>query len=106
MTIKTLINYFKTVGTLNEFLENNSLNADSELILAYMQKPLSIENEISFFEVEKVDDETEFKKTKYFYLFDFHYFLEFIEESKSYKNRNLTDQELAEILLNYAINDA
>jgi hypothetical protein len=108
MTLTELINYFRTKGNQEEFFKNNSLNIESEVVEIYMQKPFNIGNNIEFFEIEKTEGkiEFEFQNVKYYNLTDFYYFLDFIEDSKTKVNENLTDLKLSEILLNYCINDA
>jgi hypothetical protein len=39
-------------------------------------------------------------------LFDFYYLLNAIEEANNSQNRSLSNEELAELFYNYAINDA
>ncbi|WP_299214204.1 hypothetical protein [uncultured Aquimarina sp.] len=108
MTLIELIHYFRTNGNQDEFFKNNSLDTESEVVEIYMQKPFSLENEIKFFEIEKSRGKVEYEidNVKYFNLIDFYYFIDFIEDSKKKKNENMTDIKLAEILLNYCINDA
>jgi len=106
MTITELIQHFRTNGNKEEFFNKNSLDIKSEVIEIYMRKPFNIENQISFFEIEKTKGniEYEFDNIKYYNLIDFYYFLDFIEESK--EKKNLTDEKLAELFYNYCINDA
>ncbi|MBC8753870.1 hypothetical protein H2O64_04260 [Kordia sp. YSTF-M3] len=106
MTLTELINYFRFDGNQKEFFKTYSLNTESEVIEIYMQKPFNIENNLAFFEIEKTEglQEYEVENIKYYNLIDFYYFLDFIEDSK--KNKKLTDKELAEILLDYVVNDA
>lgn len=108
MTLIELINYFRKNGNQEEFFKDNSLNLESEVVEIYMQKPFNIENKIELFEIEKTNGkiEFEFNNVKYYNLIDFYYFLDFIEDSKTKVNKNPTDLKLAEILLNYCINDA
>ena len=108
MNLVELINYFRSEGNQTEFFKNNSLDTESEVIEIYMQKPFSIENTIKLFEVEKTEGEIEFdfNDSKYFNLIDFYYFFDFIEESKSKKNKSMSDSELAKVLLDYCVNDA
>ena len=108
MTIKELIHYYRTNGNKEEFFKNNNLDLESEVIEIYMQKPFDLENEIRLFEIEKTEGNLkyEYKNREYYNLIDFYYFFDFIEESKTKKNEKLTDEKLAEIFLNYRINDA
>ena len=108
MTITELINYFRNNGNKNEFFENNSLDPESEVIEIYMQEPLGIENEIKLFEIEKTGGNLTYinENIEYQNIIDFYYFMDFIEESKIGKNKDLTDEKLAEIFINYCINDA
>ena len=108
MTIKELIQYFRTNGNKAEFFEKNNLDIESEVIEIYMQKPFDLENEIRLFEIEKTEGNLkyEYENCEYYNLIDFFYFFDFIEESKAKKNEKLTNEKLAEIFLNYCINDA
>ncbi|WP_299247021.1 hypothetical protein [uncultured Aquimarina sp.] len=105
MTLIELIHYFKINGNQDEFYKNNSLDLASEIIEIYMEKPFNTKNKIALFEIEKTQGKVEYEveNIKYYNLIDFYYFLDFIEDSK---NKNLTNEKLAEILLNYCINDA
>jgi len=106
MTLTELIHYFRSNGDQNKFFKIHSLDTESEVVEIYMQKPFNIENNIRLFEIEKTEAKIEFEveSVKYFNLTDFYYFLDFIEESK--RNEKLTDGKLAEILLDYCVNDA
>ncbi|MEF3078663.1 hypothetical protein [Winogradskyella poriferorum] len=106
MTIIELIHYFRTNGNQEDFFKNNSLETDSEVVEIYMCKPFNINNEISFFEIEKTQGNIEYEidNVKYYNLIDFYYFIDFINESKA--NKGLSDEKLAEIFYNYCINDA
>ena len=77
MNLTNLIEYFREGGDTFNFFINNQLNSESEVIEIYMQKP-----------------------------FDFYYFLDFIEESNNEVNELKTNNELAKILFNYALDDA
>ena len=50
--------------------------------------------------------EYESNGTTYFNLFDFYYFLDAIDESKSDNSSSLNDSEIAYKLFSYAITDA
>ena len=105
MNLIELISYFRLDGDQEEFFLSNSLDPESEVIEVYMERPFDISKEIKFFEIETTEGNLEFEynNVKYFNLFDFYFFADFIEESKS--KLDLSDKEFAVILLNYSIND-
>ena len=105
MNLIELISYFRSEGDQDEFFKGKSLDPESEVIEVYMEKPFDISKEIKFFEIETTEGNIEFEynNAKYFNLFDFYFFADFIEESKS--RLDVSDKEFAEILLNYSIND-
>ncbi len=108
MKLKELVNYFRKGGGYEEFCQTQSLNVESEVVEIYMEKPFDIDNELAFFEIEDTEGKAEYASNSvtYFNLFDFFYFLDAIEESKSEKNRSLSDEAIAKRLYDYAINDA
>ncbi|AGC76102.1 hypothetical protein LX97_00777 [Nonlabens dokdonensis] len=108
MNLAELIKYFKENRSKEEFFKNNHLNMESEVVEIYMQKPFSLNNKVKFLEIEKTKGTIEFdiNNVKYYNLIDFYAFLDFIKDSMESSNDNLTDAQLAKILLDYCINDA
>ncbi|ASK29986.1 hypothetical protein CEY12_07635 [Chryseobacterium sp. T16E-39] len=108
MNLQELINYFRNGGTYKDFCNDHSLDQTSEAIEVYMEQPLELNNNLAFFEIETTEGSLEFVKDgiRYYSLFGFHYFFEVLEEVKNSEHHNMTDKDLAEILFNYAINDA
>ncbi len=108
MKLIELVNYFRVGNSYDSFCKKFSLDSESEVIEIFMKKPIAIENELFFFEDEKLDGKIEFISNGVHYcnLFDFFYFLDVIEELNLDKNKNLTDYEISKILYDYAINDA
>ncbi|MCF6408082.1 hypothetical protein L3C95_34660 [Chitinophaga filiformis] len=108
MKLVDLVHYFTNGGSYKEFCRSQSLELKSEVIEVYMEGQFDVNNEIAFFETEKTFGKVEcvFNGTKYINLFDFFYFLDTIEESKSSENQAITDAEIASILLSYARDDA
>ncbi|RED22510.1 hypothetical protein BD847_3140 [Flavobacterium cutihirudinis] len=106
MNLIKLIKYFRSGGTFENFCLSQSINMDSEVVEIYMTKPFGINNELGFFEIEKTEAKIEyyFNGKMYFNLFDFFYFLDAIEEANI--GISLTDEKLAQVLFDYAINDA
>ena len=107
MTLIELIKYFRTGGDEDQFFNENSLDSESEVVEIYMSKPFGIENEILLIEAEKTGGQIEFEleNVKYYNLTDFYYFHDFIEDSKTKKHAHLSERKLAEILLDYCLND-
>lgn len=108
MKLVELVAYFRNGGSYQDFCSSQSLDMTSEVIEVYMEKPLDLDNDLAFFEIEKTDGKSEciFKQILYFNLFDFYYFLDTIEESHNNKNNTLTDLEVASVLLSYARDDS
>jgi hypothetical protein len=108
MKLVELVKYFRNGGTYEEFCLQQSLNLESEVIEIYTEKPFRIDNELAFFEIENTEGRIEYtlNEVKYFNIFDFYYFLDAMEESNNIKHLSLSDDEIANRLYNYAINDA
>lgn len=106
MKLVQLVSYFKNGGSFDEFCHSQSLDQESEVIEIYMKKPLKLEGDLAFFEIENTEGRVEYthENVEYSNLFDFYYFLDVIEDSSS--NKSLTNEEIAKILYDYAINDA
>lgn len=102
MKLKELVSYFKNGGSFEQFCEAHSLDQESEVIEIYMEKPLSFDQNIAFFEIEKTEGNIEYTTDDIDYsnLFDFYYFLDAIEESNSKK---LSTEQTTELLYDYAI---
>ena len=108
MKLLDLINLFKTDIVFEDFLKDNSLNLNSECIEIYMKDEIHSNSELAFFEIENenTDGCIVFEKNniKYHIFFDFHFFIDFMNEAK--ENKNLSSEKIVEILINYSINDA
>ncbi len=101
-----LVSYFKNEGSFEEFCQSQSLDQESEVIEIYMKKLLKLYGNITFFAIENTEGRVEYthENVEYSNLFDFYYFLDVIEDSNS--NKSLTNEGIARILYDYAINDA
>lgn len=108
MKLLELVNYFRNGGSYEKFCMAESLDQESEVVEIYMKQPLEINSDLVFFEIEKTEGNYEFSENGILYsnLFDFYYFQDAIEESNNSDNKHLTDDQLAKILFDYAINDA
>ncbi|CAM3147115.1 hypothetical protein DRF59_19970 [Chryseobacterium flavum] len=108
MKLLELVSYFRNGGSYEEFCQLQSLDQQSEVVEIYMKNPLKFDNDLKFFEIEKTEGIFEYESDGVIYsnLFDFYYFLEAIEESKNKQNQSFSDEEIARLLYNYAINDA
>ncbi|WP_199748407.1 hypothetical protein [Pedobacter sp. KBW01] len=73
-----------------------------------MMRPFNIDNDLVFFRIGDTEGKIEytFEGESYFNLFDFYYFQDAIEESKSGSCLSLSDTEIAKKLYDYAMNDA
>jgi hypothetical protein len=107
MKLVDLVSYFRQGGTFDDFCKAHKLNAESEVIEVYAQKPVSLESQLGFFPIEDTKGQVEYFSdgAKYQNLFDFFYFLEVIEDVKS-EETPPKDAELAQTLLSYALNDS
>ncbi len=108
MKLIDLVNYFRNGGSLEKFCNERFLDKDSEVVEVYMSKPLTLQNELVFFEIEKTEGKIEYISNgiTFFNLFDFYYFFDVIEDLKQNTNSELSNNEVANRLLSYAINDA
>ncbi|WP_316635770.1 hypothetical protein [uncultured Flavobacterium sp.] len=108
MKLVELISYFRNSGSYENFCCSESLDLKSEVVEIYMEAPLSLNNELMFFEIEKTDGKFKyvFGNTEYFNFVDFFFFLDFIKESNNDNNKLFSDAEIADRLLSYVINDA
>ena len=107
MNLAALVSYFRKGGSYEDFCQAQALDAASEVVEFYMEKPLHVENELAFFEIEQTQGRIEyfFNGISYVNLFDFFYFLDAIEEVTAIGGRSVTDEEIAETLYAHAIND-
>lgn len=108
MNLIGLIEYFRSGGDYEIFLKEYSLDIDSEVIEIYMVKPFSLNANITFFEIEKTNGKIEYEVNgiKYHNLFDFYYFLDVMGDVKNKSYDELSNEKLAKILLDYAVEDA
>lgn len=108
MKLLELIDFFRDGGSYEEFCHLQSLHEESEVIEIFMEIPLCIHNKLRYFEIEKTGGSVAYTDNgvNYYNLFDFYYFLDAIEAANNSQNRSLSNEELAELLYNYAINDA
>ena len=108
MNLLELVALFRGGHSFNEFCQINLLDSESEVIMIHIKKPFGLESDLGFFESEKTDDKIEYVSNgeTYFYLFEFSYFLDAIEEYQSAEHKQLTDDEVASHLLHYGLFDA
>lgn len=107
MNLIDLVKFFREGGSFEFFCKKHSLDLESEVVEVYMRKPFNINSEIFFFEIEKTEGNLEFQSDGIIYnnLFDFYYFLDVIKDSNNESYKELSNLELAKILLSYGIND-
>ena len=108
MNLEELVKYFRKGGSFEEFCISQELDLNSEVIEIYIPDPKSIKAELEFFEIEKTEGRIKITSDGLLYhnLFDFYFFLDAIMELKEKKHENLSDKEIAQKLLSYAIHDA
>lgn len=108
MKIIDLVNFFKNGGTFLEFCKLQSLNEDSEVIEIYMQKPLKLDSELSFFPIEETEGKVVFEKkgSVYHNLFDFYYFEDTVNDYLNGDLGEMTVTEFSEKLISYAVKDS
>jgi hypothetical protein len=105
MKLIDLVTYFRNGGTFKDFCNTQGLNVESEVIEIYAQVPVGLESQLGFFRIEDTQGKAEFSPNgvEYKSLFDFFYFLEAIQDLKG---AQLSDGEVAQKLLSYALKDA
>lgn len=108
MKLIELVAYFRKGGSFEGFCNEKSLDIEAEVVEIYMEKPFNLDNKLEFFEIEKTKGNIRYVSNGvvYFNLFDFYYFLDAIEESHEVGYKSISNDELAERLLHYAIYDA
>lgn len=108
MNLSELINYFRSGGSYKDFCQDHLLDQESEAVEIYMEQPLELNNTLAFFEIETTEGSLEFVKDgiRYYSLFGFPYFINVLEEIKKSDHLDFTDKDIAELLYNYAINEA
>ena len=104
MNFIDLVSFFRKNNSLEDFCQKNNLDNDSEVIEIYMQKPFGVNNELSFFEIEKTDGRIAYLSNgiMYYELLDMYHFREYVLAFP----KKLTDEQIAIRLLDYANNDA
>lgn len=107
MKLIDLIKYLNPEN-LNELIQQQGLNAESEALLIYMQEDLNLEAEISILEIEETEDEIVFEKEgiQYIQLFAIEHAIDLIEHDLNLKDKGYSDIEIAERLLEYRKYDA
>lgn len=107
MKLIDLIKYLNPEN-LNELVQQQGLNADSEALLIYMQEDLNLEAEISILEIEETEDEIVFEKEgiRYIQLFPIDHAIDLIEHDLNLKDKGYSDLQIAERLLEYRKYDA
>lgn len=108
MNLTNLISFFRSGGTYEDFCRMQGLSAEAEVIEIYMTKPFELDKVLAFFPIEETEGliQHTVDGVDYHNLFDFYFFLDAIEESKNAQNRAFSDEQIADKLLNYAINNA
>jgi hypothetical protein len=106
MKLIDLIDYFRSEGNFDKFCKNNDLSSESEVIEIYAERPVTLNSQLGFFPIEETQGRIEIRigGKAYRNLFSFFYFLDAIDEAKQMKH--IGNEELAEKLFSYAINDA
>ena len=108
MKLVELIKYLIDSEQLNELYQKQRLNTESEALLIYLQDDLSLESEITIFEIEETEDDLVFEKggIQYVQLFPLDYAVELIESDLDLKGKEYSDLEIAKRLLEYRQKDA
>ncbi len=104
MNLIDLIHLFRRGQDFEEFCQLKSLDLTTEVVEIYMEKPFHIESQVSFFEIEKTGGRIEYtcNNKKYYNLFDFYFFTDFLQEFSD----DSTNEDIAKRLIDYVINDA
>lgn len=93
---------------VDNILAGLSQNKQSEAFLVYLQKPLGVESEVTFFPIEETEDSLLYQKSgrEYLQLFPLEYALELIESDLDLLGKGRNSHQIADRLLQYRINDA
>ena len=108
MNLIDLIGYIVVPVKLEEFYVEQELDMDSEALIIYMKESLSMESEIYIYPIEETADDLVYEKKgiKFIQFFPLDYALELINSDLQLMNKGLTNQAIAERLLEYRFKDA
>jgi hypothetical protein len=108
MNLIILIGFIVVPAKLEKFYVEQELDMDSEALIIYMKESLSMESEIYIYPIEETDDDLVYEKNgiKFIQFFPLDYALELINSDLQLKKMGLTDQAIAERLLEYRLMDA
>lgn len=108
MKLIELIKYLVNPEMLEEFFQEQRLNTESEVLLIYMKGDLDLASDISILEIEETEDDLIFEKDgeQYIQLFPIEYAKDLIEFDLNMKDKDYSDLEIAERLLEYRKYDA
>ena len=108
MKLPELIKFLLDPDQLKALYQKLGVNSDSEALLIYLRETLSLESEISIFEIEETEDDIFFDKdgVQYVQLFAVNHAKDLIEFDLNLKDKGYSDVQIAQRLLDYRINDA
>lgn len=108
MKLVDIIEHLMTHEKLEGFYYDKDFNLNSDEISIYMKDSINIDSEIYFFEVEETDGEVLYKKDgiEYIYFFPLEHTAELIQDELDLKNKEYTNLQIAQRLIQYRIYDA
>lgn len=108
MKLVSFIKYLTNPDLLIELFQKQRLNMESEALIIYMQKELSLESDLSIFEIEETDDDIIFIKhgIQYVQFYPIDYAIQLLESDLELKGQSYSDLEIAQTLLDYRQKDA
>jgi hypothetical protein len=108
MNLIELVDHLRNSTTANKLLENEAPEIEEGLVDIYLLNEF-LTSEIIFFDMDKVPEKGlifEVDGSIYINLFPFSMTQEMVEEYATNYETELSDIEIAELLLDYRINDA
>ena len=103
-----LIKYLTDSSKLPELYKMHGVDPDSEAIIIFFAEKFELNSEIALWEIEETEGELEFVKDGLVYmeLFPVNHAVNLIEFDLNLKDKGYSDEQIAQRLLEYRINDA
>lgn len=103
-----LIKYLTKQEQLDELIQKQGLNTETEALLIYLKGGLYMESEAIILEIEKTEDALVYEKEgiQYFQLFPLNYAIELIEYDLDMKDKGHSDLDIGRRLLEYRQKDS
>jgi hypothetical protein len=108
MKLVDLIDYLLNPKNIEQLYDEQKLNPESESIEIYMRGFLNVDSEIKLFEMEETSGHINYEKdgVKYIALLPIDLAIDLIESDLDLKGHGYSNQQIAQRLVEYGINDA